>query len=934
MKKKRNYLFLLLALSIQLSLSAKTNSLKFDSPAKQKTTAIEVLPTWKLMPSKTTNDLYSVHFITENNGFAVGQNGLILSTSNGGNSWTQLNSGTTQNLNAISFINANIGYIVGDKGVILKSSDGGSSWSALNSGTKTNLLSLYFYNESVGYVGGDSGLVIKTTNQGLNWSKPCSKKVTAHYPCSSLFFLSPTEGFAASWMGLHPNTTDGGVTWTGSDPPGTYGGIVGGQLSSIYFKDSYTGFITEINSSTIYKSTDRGTNWIKKTLGSSFYDMNSICFSSPDTGYVVGYYGKIFSTINQGESWTEQSSPTYKRLNKVFFCNNFTGYAVGASGTILKRTNRLEVTLGNDTTLTCGTSMQMTPVNTNYCGSKPLKYKWTPKWGLSNDTIANPIVTPPFSMTYTLQITTPEGNTASDDITVNVSQLMLLHGADKSIICGSSLKLDSVITFGSTTGKLRYKWTPSTGLNSDTIARPICSASSTTTYTVTITTPTGCSTSDTRLVTVKPVTINAGADKINICGSSVQFDSPTTNYNGTYALRYKWTPSTGLSNDTIARPVCSATSTTNYTVTVTTPSGCTASDNVLVTVNPLTVNAGTDKTTSCGTSVQLDTPTTNYSGTTALRYKWTPSAGLNNDTIAAPTATPSQTTTYTLTITSKNGCTASDAVVVTYISMAKPSINAVTVNAKNKNEISWTKSTGNVASYNVYKESNVSNVYSKLGSVSSGNTAVFVDTTSTPDIMSSKYKVSLVDNCGTETALSDYHKTSHLIMYKPYGNVWMLIWEAYEGFSVSTYNIYRGTSASSMQLLASLSGSNTQYTDMTAAGGYIYYQIEAVSNNTYTSRTNIATNKAPEGLHDVYDISNLLSIIPNPAKNEIRISTSSFNGDNLQLTVYSTLGQAVKNINNITYNQSIDISDLDNGLYILVVRTDKYSGQQKLIIKK
>jgi len=49
-------------------------------------------------------------------------------------------------------------------------------------------------------------------------------------------------------------------------------------------------------------------------------------------------------------------------------------------------------------------------------------------------------------------------------------------------------------------------------------------------------------------------------------------------------------------------------------VTVTTPNGCIAIDSVSVFVNPLTAEAGINKSIVCGGSAQLDNVTTNYTG--------------------------------------------------------------------------------------------------------------------------------------------------------------------------------------------------------------------------------------------------------------------------------------------------------------------------------
>ena len=59
-------------------------------------------------------------------------------------------------------------------------------------------------------------------------------------------------------------------------------------------------------------------------------------FVDKNTGYVGGYHGTIYKTINGGESWIHQSSGTNKNLNSVYFTDSNTGYTVGDEGTVLK----------------------------------------------------------------------------------------------------------------------------------------------------------------------------------------------------------------------------------------------------------------------------------------------------------------------------------------------------------------------------------------------------------------------------------------------------------------------------------------------------------------------------------------------------------------------------------------------------------------------
>jgi hypothetical protein len=85
---------------------------------------------------------------------------------------------------------------------------------------------------------------------------------------------------------------------------------------------------------------------------------------------------------------------------------------------------------------------------------------------------------------------------------------------------------------------------------------------------------------------------------------------------------------------------------------------CSSGGSIVVTVNEgITANAGNDATIQDGGNTQLQ-------GSGGSTYSWSPSTGLSNPNISNPVASPSQTTTYTLTVT-ENGCTDTDSVIIT-----------------------------------------------------------------------------------------------------------------------------------------------------------------------------------------------------------------------------------------------------------------------------
>lgn len=106
------------------------------------------------------------------------------------------------------------------------------------------------------------------------------------------------------------------------------------------------------------------------------------------------------------------------------------------------------------------------------------------------------------------------------------------------------------------------------------------------------------------------------------------------------------------------------TTTVTYTATDGASNTATCSFDVTVEAAP-TAAAGSDVTIgSCGAS----TTTLNGSGTgNTLTYSWSPSTGLSDASILNPVANPVSTTTYTLTVEDKYGCTATDQVTVTVL---------------------------------------------------------------------------------------------------------------------------------------------------------------------------------------------------------------------------------------------------------------------------
>jgi len=248
--------------------------------------------------------------------------------------------------------------------------------------------------------------------------------------------------------------------------------------------------------------------------------------------------------------------------------------------------------------------------------------------------------------TYSLTVTDVNLCSSTSSINVTVNSLPVVSAsANLTTICAASS------TTLSASGASTYVWSPSTGLSSTTGASVTATSTSTITYTVTGTNGNNCS--DTASVTINVTpgpatpTITASGPTTFCAGGSVDLTSTVEN-------SYSWTPTSATTQS------ITVTSSGNYAVTVTDVTGCSStSATTIVTVNAIpSITATASAYTICvGNSTTL-----NASG--ASTYVWSPSGDLNNANISNPVATPTASTTYTVTGTT-NGCSSTAVVTIT-----------------------------------------------------------------------------------------------------------------------------------------------------------------------------------------------------------------------------------------------------------------------------
>jgi len=196
-------------------------------------------------------------------------------------------------------------------------------------------------------------------------------------------------------------------------------------------------------------------------------------------------------------------------------------------------------------------------------------------------------------------------------------------------------------------------WDNALLLDDNLIANPTATTTATIVFHISTTSAT-CNGQDSMRVTVNALPIILAGPNLDYCiGDSAQLNASGGNV-------YVWTPTTGLSDTSIANPFASGSSSLNYIVFGTnTITNCTNSDTVLVTVNPLPIAEAGDSATICIND------STQFSASGGIGYSWSPVSTLNNSAISNPFAKPIASVYYYVTVTDVNTCSNFDSVYVT-----------------------------------------------------------------------------------------------------------------------------------------------------------------------------------------------------------------------------------------------------------------------------
>ena len=280
--------------------------------------------------------LHDVHFFDQNKGLVVGDNGLMLTTNDGGKTWKKKEVNTRPQ-------GTTPGQRPGRPG-----GTGGGPPAGFGGGGTPTLYNIYFLNENIGYITGARGTILKTEDGGKTWNRKIARNENARpnpnrrggggirANLMGIQMITDTVGFIAGSENTILKTNDGGDTWLGSSERARVG-ETRNNLENICFVSPTTGWVIG-SYGTLLHTTDAGETWKKQNAGVD-NNLFGIHFFNEKVGWISGQEGLILHTNDAGKTWKQQKTESYDNLHDIMFVDEKVGWAAGDFGSVLHTTD-------------------------------------------------------------------------------------------------------------------------------------------------------------------------------------------------------------------------------------------------------------------------------------------------------------------------------------------------------------------------------------------------------------------------------------------------------------------------------------------------------------------------------------------------------------------------------------------------------------------
>jgi photosystem II stability/assembly factor-like uncharacterized protein len=203
---------------------------------------------------------------------------------------------TANNKTAIQLPAGSSDVAIGADGSIIRTTDGGAHWQSVKSPKNVSLFGIIFLDKNIGFTVGEFSTILATTDGGQNWTLAYGGN-TGDFtvgPYFSIAFTDPQHGIACGLAGDLLATADGGKTWKVQKLPDTVAAYIVSEdsASKKLWAAGAGGRMFIADQSGQWKSIDR----------TAFHDITDLTFAG-NLGVAVGLNGTILLTNNAGEQW-------------------------------------------------------------------------------------------------------------------------------------------------------------------------------------------------------------------------------------------------------------------------------------------------------------------------------------------------------------------------------------------------------------------------------------------------------------------------------------------------------------------------------------------------------------------------------------------------------------------------------------------------------
>jgi photosystem II stability/assembly factor-like uncharacterized protein/tetratricopeptide (TPR) repeat protein len=299
--------------------------------------------------------LHAVQFVDANEGWAVGDEGVILHSIDGGKTWERQVTGVRASLRSVHFLNPYTGWVAGREelpgggsaGVLLYTQDGGVAWTRLLANSLPALNFVHFASDKVGYLAGDgceqvpTGVLV-TEDSGRTW-KPVSGPRVPSWLCGA--FAGDRAALGGAWnrlatvrpdrlsaadidslggravRGMHfaasrgvavgqgglvlTGAGAGAARWDFAELPVSPEARASCDFHAVHGVGDHVWAVGRPGAAVLH-SGDGGATWEFQATKQPL-PLNGVCFIDEKNGWAVGELGTILHTADGGKTWSSQA---------------------------------------------------------------------------------------------------------------------------------------------------------------------------------------------------------------------------------------------------------------------------------------------------------------------------------------------------------------------------------------------------------------------------------------------------------------------------------------------------------------------------------------------------------------------------------------------------------------------------------------------------